>query len=162
MSPTSSSQEDVILPIMNDYMQQIVRGEKNHEFRKYCMPASVARIWFYLNAPFSHIAYVCEVDPARTRGCAAPTTTPENDNDNHEKLAEDGLGNKEFNEHHPDWIGYDYAYRIKSVYKLRVPVSLAMLKERYGFRAAPRGRLYLPPPMAADIVWSDQERLFPV
>ena len=31
---------------------------------------------------------------------------------------DDRLGNKEFNEQHKDWEGYDHAYRVRSVWKL--------------------------------------------
>jgi hypothetical protein len=86
---------DVTLPTTDDYMQQIVRREKNYEFQRYLIPNSVKRIWFYLNAPPSHIAYVCEVDPARTRHLGD------------KPLVEDGLGNKEFNGRHKDWDRYD-------------------------------------------------------
>lgn len=105
-------------------MQNIVRGEKNFEFRRYQMPHTVERIWFYLNAPFSHIGYVCETDPARCR------------KEGDEPLPEDGLGNKEFNEFHKDMDRYDYAYRIRSVYRLRKPLSLQTLKQHYGMKGA--------------------------
>src|ERR1700683_4086318 len=39
----------------DDYMQQIIRGEKNYEFRRYLISPSVQRVWFYLNAPLSQI-----------------------------------------------------------------------------------------------------------
>lgn len=45
-------------------MQEIVRGEKTHEFRRYLIATSVKRVWFYLTAPSSHLAYICEIDPA--------------------------------------------------------------------------------------------------
>ena len=123
---------DAILPIKNDYMQQIVRGEKDHEFRRYRIAASVKRVWFYLNAPLSHIGYICEIDPARTRN---PGDTP---------LDENGLGNKEFNEHHKDWDAYDYAYRVRSVYRLAQPIRLAELKSKYGIKGAPKSLVDTP------------------
>jgi len=33
---------DVVLLMMDDYMQQIVRGEKNYEFRKYRIAPTVS------------------------------------------------------------------------------------------------------------------------
>lgn len=130
-------------------MQQIIRGEKNYEFRRYLIASSVQRVWFYLNAPLSHIGYIYEIDPARTR---------------HEgdiPLVEDGLGNKEFNQRHKDWDRYDYAYRLLSVYKLRKPIGLQDFKSRYGAKGAPRGLVYVPDGILKDVMWSDQERILP-
>lgn len=144
MPPTLATRSDIILPMTDDYMQQIVRREKNHEFRRYLIPNSVERIWFYLNAPLSHIAYVCEIDPARTR------------NPGEKPLVEDGLGNKEFNERHKDWEQYDFAYRIRSVYRLVKPIKLATLKETYGVKGAPRGLVYTPKALLYDVKWGTQ------
>ncbi|KAJ7719944.1 hypothetical protein B0H16DRAFT_1605558 [Mycena metata] len=142
----SSTRQDVILPMMDNYMQDIVRQEKNYEFRRYRIPASVQRIWFYLNAPFSHIAYICEIDPARTRNPGDPP------------LDEDGIGNAEFNtERGGEWERYDYAYRIRSVWKISEPISLKMMKEKYGFKGAPRGLVYVPEIMESEVDWEQQE-----
>jgi hypothetical protein len=101
-----------------------------------------------LNAPHSHIAYICEIDPARTR------------NPGDELLAEDGLGNKEFNERHKDMEGYDYAYRIRSVWKLKQPIGLQRMKTVFGVRAAPRGLIYVPATILAHVRWNEQEMLW--
>jgi predicted transcriptional regulator len=135
--------------LQEDYMQQIVRGEKNYQFRRYLIASSVKRVWLYLNAPFSHIGYICGIDPARTR------------NVGDSPLTEDGLGNKEFNERHRDWDGYDFAYRIRSVYKLRSPIGLQEFKSHYGAKGAPRGLVYVPENVLKDVIWSDQDRLLP-
>jgi predicted transcriptional regulator len=128
-------------------MQQIVRGEKNYEFRRYLIQPSVQRVWFYLTAPFSHVAYICEIDRARTR------------KEGDDPLIEDGLGNREFNQRHPDWNNYDFAYRVRSVYRLRRPVALQELKSHYGMKGAPRGLVYVPGKLMEDIAWGDQERI---
>ncbi|KAJ3808125.1 hypothetical protein F5876DRAFT_67537 [Lentinula aff. lateritia] len=141
---SKETSEDAILAMTNDYMQQIVRREKTHEFRKYKISSTVKRIWFYLNAPHSAIAYICEIDPARTR-------SPDDD-----PLPEDGLGNREFNTRHEDWDRYDYAYRVKSVRKLNAPLSLRAMKELYGMKIAPRGLVYAPPDMVKDIPLDQQ------
>jgi predicted transcriptional regulator len=130
-------------------MQQIIRGEKNYEFRRYLISPSVKRVWFYLNAPLSHISYICVIDPARTR------------KEGDIPLIEDGLGNKEFNERHKDWDCSDFAYRVRSVYKLRKPIGLQEFKSRYGMKAAPRGLVYVPDSILKDVIWSAQERLLP-
>jgi hypothetical protein len=53
-----------------------------------------------------------------------------------------GLGNKEHNDRHPDWDGYDYAYEINTVYELAVPLELKVMKEKYGWNGAPKGMVY--------------------
>lgn len=129
----------------NNYMQEIVRREKNYEFRRYRIKSSVLRVWFYLNAPLSSIVYICEIDPARTRG------------EGHDALPEDGRGNHEFNTYHKDWDGYNFAYRIRSVRKLRQPLTLGILREKYDFKLAPRGLVYLHAQIANDVPWDEQE-----
>jgi predicted transcriptional regulator len=138
---------DVILPMQEPYMQQIVTGEKTHEFRKYCLKHSIQRIWFYRTAPHSSIEYICEILPAKTRN---PGDTA---------LEEDGLGNKEFNTRHKDWEGYDYAYKIISVYKLDKPITMNDLKIIHGIRSAPRGLVYAPPSLTEHVEWQKQSKL---
>lgn len=138
---------DAILPMTNDCMQQIVRGEKTYEFRRYLISPSIKRIWFYLNAPLSHVGYICEIESARTR------------NPGDEPLPEDGLGNKEYNSHHKDRDRYDFAYRVKGVWRIREPITLAVMKEKFGIKIAPRGLIYVPPKMALEVPWEDQERV---
>lgn len=98
-------------------MEQIVSGEKTYEFRKYDIGRDVERIWFFTNAPVASIQYVCEIEPARTRN---PGDLP---------LEEDGVGNREFNKRDEEWVGYDFAYRIRSVYKLKKAFTLEELRE---------------------------------
>lgn len=98
-------------------MQQIIDGEKTYEFRKYRLPQTVERVWFYSTAPHSQIQYLYQIEPAVTR------------NEDDTKLPEDGLGSKEFNDFHRDWDLYDFAYKILSLYKLNEPVTLAALTQ---------------------------------
>ncbi|GBE78514.1 hypothetical protein SCP_0114030 [Sparassis crispa] len=56
---------------------------------------------------------------------------------------------------------YDYAYRIRSVYKLKKPSGITELKARYRIKAAPRGIIYLSAKVSEDIVWSAQECILP-
>ncbi|KAL3466431.1 PUA-like domain-containing protein [Aspergillus heterothallicus] len=142
---SSNGHSDVILPMQDPYMDQIVNGTKNYEFRKYLLKSSVKRIWFYRTAPHSEITHVCETRPAKTRN---PNDTP---------LDEDGLGNTEFNTHAKDWEGYDFAYKIDSVYELREPITLKELKEKHGFKSAPRGRVYLPLSISNSVDWKEQK-----
>ncbi|KAJ5833297.1 hypothetical protein N7474_001608 [Penicillium riverlandense] len=136
---------DVILAMQDPYMTQIIDGVKNYEFRKYRINASVQRIWFYRTAPHSSITHICEILPAATR------------NPGDALLAEDGLGNVEFNTRDPEWDGYEFAYKIVSVYELCEPVSLQDMKGRYGFKAAPRGLVYLPESIRGSVDWKMQK-----
>lgn len=45
MAPPKAVNLDAILPMTDEYMQQIVRGEKTYEFRRYLIAPSVERIW---------------------------------------------------------------------------------------------------------------------
>ena len=132
----------------DECMQQIISRTKNYEFRRYRIHASVARVWFYLNAPHSHIAYICEIDPARTR------------NPGDEPLVEDGLGNKEFNERCKTMDRWDYAYRIRSVWKLRQPIALQRMKTVFRVGIAPRGLIYVPAAMLEHVQWNEQEMIW--
>lgn len=141
-------QTDVILPTQADpYMNQIISGEKNYEFRTYLIKPSVKRIWFYLTAPSSCIKYVCEIGAARTR------------NAGDEPLDERCVGNKEFNENHKDWERYDFAYEILSVYELAEPLTLVNMRDRYGMKSAPRGMVYVPEVLVKDVAWDKQKKL---
>jgi len=112
-------------------MNQIESGLKTFEFRKYRISETVKRVWFYVTARESRISHICEV------GAATTGTTAD------QPLPLTGLGNKEFNEHHMDWDGYDYAYEIKDVYLLEVPLELKIMKEKYGWKGAPRGLMFV-------------------
>ncbi|OAT11208.1 hypothetical protein BDBG_06151 [Blastomyces gilchristii SLH14081] len=136
---------DAILPMQDPYMTQITDGRKNYEFRKYCLKPCVKRIWFYRTAPHSSITHVCETLPARTRN---PEDLP---------LDEDGLGNIEFNTRHKDWEGYDFAYEMVTVYELRQPISLKEMKEKHGFKSAPRGLVYLQKSISNSVNWKQQK-----
>ena len=145
--PDPTSKTDAILPMQEPYMQQIVRGEKTFEFRRYLINPSVQRIWFYRTAPYSSIEYVCEIAPARTLKVGDPP------------LPEDGLGNVEYNSGHEDYVGYDYAYEILSVYQLERPIKMPELRATYGLKSSPRGLIYTPIKMTAAIKWRDGRRL---
>ncbi|KAI0746077.1 hypothetical protein C8Q76DRAFT_49600 [Earliella scabrosa] len=146
----AATHTDAILPMTDDYMQQIVRREKTYEFRRYRISDSVKRVWFYLNAPRSAIVYICDIDSARTRNPGDPA------------LPEDGAGNREFNTRHRDWDKYDFAYRVRSVRQLSTPIDLKVMKERYGIKGAPRGLVYVPPSMLEDVHLEAQELLWAV
>jgi hypothetical protein len=45
-----------------------------------------------------------------------------------------------------------------SVYELHEPVPLKLMKEKYEFKGAPRGLVYLPEALGVD-VWGEQKKL---
>ena len=151
MPDAGESTTDVVMAIQDPYMDQIINGTKNYEFRKYCLKPDVKRIWFYRNAPHSALTHVCEILPAHTRNPG--DTALEGD----AALEEDGIGNAEFNSRHKDWDGYDFAYKILSVYELRKPIPLTEMITACGFQAAPRGLLYLPRATEERVLWYRQK-----
>jgi hypothetical protein len=128
-------------------MDQIVSAIKDHEFRRYRISPTVKRVWFYVTAPESQISHICEISEAKTR------------EQGDEPLPETGLGNKEFNERHPEWEGSDFAYEVKGVWELRKKLTLNGLKEEYGFKAAPRGLLYVTPEMMRNVKLEEQIKI---
>jgi hypothetical protein len=128
-------------------MQQRVTGEKTHEFRKYLINSSVKRIWFYRTAPHSSIKYICEILPAQTRNVG--DALPE----------ENGIDNKEYNEHHKDWDEYDYAHKITSGYRLDEPLTLDKLQSMYEMTFAPQGLVYVPSSILEDFRWINATKL---
>ncbi|EAS36238.3 uncharacterized protein CIMG_01592 [Coccidioides immitis RS] len=146
-APGERATSDVILPMQDPYMTQITDGRKNYEFRKYCLKPSVKRIWFYRTAPHSSITHVCETKPARTR---KPGDLP---------LDKDGLGNAEFDSKHKDWDGYDFAYEMVTVYELKRLITLKEMKDKHGFKSAPRGLVYLPRSISTSVNWKQQKLL---
>ena len=123
----------------------IVDRTKTHEFRSTLYPASVLRIWFYQTAPTSTLTYICEVDPGLARDPAHP-------------LPLNGHRNKEFNDGtEPDWSGKMYAYKVRSCYKVRDPLSLEKLKKTYHYGSAPRGMVYVTEKLMEDIIWNEQD-----
>ena len=136
---------DVILPMQDPYMTQIITGSKTYEFRKYHLRPNIQRIWFYRTDPHSSITHACETQPARTRNPGDP------------QLEEDGLGNAEFNSRHRDWDGYDFAYKMVTVWELRRPIALREMKEVHGFRLAPRGMVYLPGSICESVDLGEQK-----
>ncbi|KAG6917882.1 hypothetical protein DXG01_000652 [Tephrocybe rancida] len=136
---------DIVLTTSNEILQYITSGHKNYEFRKTPLPSFVQRIWFYISAPISQLAYICEIDSARTREPPLP---------------HDGVGNQQFNERSSrEWESLNYAYRIRSVYRIHQPITLETMKAHYGIKGVPRGVMYVPEAMLRDVVCDTQHRV---
>ncbi|KAH6869154.1 hypothetical protein B0T10DRAFT_569051 [Thelonectria olida] len=129
---------DMILAMNDPYMQQIINSTKTYEFRKYNM-AGIERVWFYCTILHSAITHIYPINTAIIRN---PSNAP---------LPKDGLKNKDYNKKHPDYKGYNYTYRIKSVYKINAQggkgITWAIIRDEYSMKIAPQGRVMVPQSM---------------
>jgi len=64
-------------------MANIASRTKTHEFRKYLIPTSVKRMWFYTTAPIQRLQYIASIGTAKSPGEISTEDT--------------GLRNEEFN-----------------------------------------------------------------
>ncbi|KAJ7122907.1 hypothetical protein C8R44DRAFT_918636 [Mycena epipterygia] len=58
---------------------------------------------------------------------------------------------------------YDYAYRVRSVWRVREPVGLAAMRDEHGITVdgvRPRGLGYVPDLLTKAVVWDQQERMW--
>lgn len=121
-SSTDSDKADIFMSIKPEHISNIASRLKTHEFRKYLLPASVKRIWFYTTAPDQHLRYVAEISPGKAPG--------EID------AADTGIGSQDFNKGLKE---SKYGYEILQLYELVDPamgLSLPMLKKN-GFAKGP-------------------------
>jgi hypothetical protein len=133
---------DVILAMQEPTCNKSSAAKRHTNSANNSCPAQSNGSGSTASRPTSSIEYICEILPARTRG--GPDDAP---------LEGDGVGNKEFNVHHKDREGYDYAYKIQSVYRLDDPLTLAKLQSIYGMNSAPRGLVYTPASIVEQVDW---------
>ncbi len=104
----------IYVSINQEPTSKIVQGIKNHEFRNYIPKKSFKFLYVYVTAPQSQLKYVIEIGNI--------VKYPE-------QLEIDGDGNLDFNKGKKS----KYAYPIIKVYELTNPISLAELKNKFGF-----------------------------
>jgi len=106
----------IYVSINPEPISKIVQGIKNHEFRNYVPKKSFKFLFVYVTAPQSELKYVIEIGNI--------VKYPQ-------KLENDGDGNFNFN------MGKKskYAYPILKVYELTNPISLEILRKKFGFVA---------------------------
>eukprot|EP00171_Calliarthron_tuberculosum_P008886 IDg8886t1 len=121
------------------HMQNIAQGIKNHEYRKYLLPKSVKRIWFYTSAPVSQVCYVALIGPGRQ-----PGEVPE----------DGGLGNDDFN---GGKKVSKYGYEIEKLWKLKCPISLAFARKRGYLKGPPQKYNWAPPMLIQDYPLKNKE-----
>lgn len=71
-------------------------------------------------------------------------------------LPENGLGNAKYNSRDLEWDGYDYTYKITSVYELCQIIPLADMIMDYGFKSSSQGLVYLPRVLGESVDWREQ------
>lgn len=107
-------------------MHSIATGAKNHEYRRYFLPSTVRRIWFYTIAPNSRIEYVAHVSHGKVPG----------------EVAENGgIGNEDFNADRKD---SKYGYGILDLWRLREPSSLKTAISEGFLKGAPQKYCWVP------------------
>lgn len=106
------------------HVKRIKSGVKNYEFRKYVPSRGVDRLWVYTSSPVCALEYVVDIDKI--------VEYPD-------KISEEGYGNVEFNVGEKE---APYAYHIKSLYRLKKPIHLGELREKFKF-TAPQSFFYL-------------------
>ncbi|KAI2628847.1 hypothetical protein GGR54DRAFT_589033 [Hypoxylon sp. NC1633] len=124
---------DIMVSLHPGPLARILDGTKNHEFRSWCLPDSVTRVWIYSTRPHSELKYMFTLGPPKHPG---------------EIQDEDGIGNAEFNQ---GATKGKYAYEILQVYELNNPVSLAEMREKGWVKEPPQKFKYLGPAIVGEL-----------
>lgn len=113
----------IFFSIKPQFVSLISTGEKKHEFRKYIPHNLIKHIVVYTCCPVGEIKYILTI---------------ENIIKYPDKIDEQGVGNKDFNDGKKKSI---YAYKIKNVYQLDEEIPLSFLKDQFLF-SPPQRFLY--------------------
>ncbi|KAJ7762419.1 hypothetical protein DFH07DRAFT_739468 [Mycena maculata] len=137
--------KDILISIKQPHMNNIVSRAKNHEFRKYLIARTVERMWLYVSNPDQTLRYIAVISQGKVPG---------------EIENEEGIGNADFNKAARGGLGVaSHAYEILHLYKLRLPLKINVLTERYGI-SPPQRYAYAPKQLLDDIPLEEQEMLF--
>ncbi|EDN07047.1 hypothetical protein I7I51_03690 [Histoplasma capsulatum] len=118
--------KDIFMSIKPEHIDNIATRAKNHEYRRYLLPSSVRRIWFYTTRPVSRIEYVAHISRGKV-----PGEVPE----------DGGIGNADFN------AGKKiskYAYEILDLWRLKQPISLKLAISRGLLKGPPQKYCWVP------------------
>jgi hypothetical protein len=132
---------DILISIYLKHVDNIVTQLKNHEYRKFLIPATVNRIWIYETAPMSAIRCWAIIGPGKRPG----------------ELAEDdldGLDNRSFNNRETlqtRGSGSQFAYKILELYRLESGLRLETLKEKGWLKGAPQKHNFAPQDMVSEL-----------
>jgi len=130
------------MSIKPEHIINIAARLKNHEYRRYLLPATVHRIWFYTSAPVSAIHYVACISAGKV-----PGQVPE----------DGGIGNEDFN------AGKKlskYGYEIQELWKLKQPISLQQAKLRGYLKGPPQKYCYVPQALLETCRMEKQNNVF--
>ncbi|KAK7397759.1 hypothetical protein QQX98_012873 [Neonectria punicea] len=125
------SKSDIIIAIHPRHIANIVSRIKNHEFRKYLLPAEVRRLWIYETRPASSVKYVATISAGKRPGEIQDLS---------------GLRNDEFDEGRLEHR-VKYAYEIHKLEALAAPISLSDLKRNGWLNGPPQKYCYVKPSM---------------
>jgi hypothetical protein len=140
---TKGARADILISIMPIHMANIASRLKTHEFRRYLIPASVKRMWFYTTTPAQCVQYVAVVSNGKTPGEISTEDT--------------GLGNDDFNAGRKE---SKYGYQIVHLYELHEPLSLQDLIERGFAKGAPQKYQWVSEEMLNNIELEKQRKNF--
>lgn len=130
---------DILMSIKPIHMSNIATCRKNHEYRKYLLPSSVHRIWFYTTAPVSSIQYVASVGRGRK-----PGEVPE----------DGGIGNEDFNAGRKE---SKFGYEIQRLWRLCEPISLAVAESNGYLKGPPQKYCWAPAALIEDCPLESQD-----
>jgi len=134
---------DILISIKSVHIDNIASRLKTHEFRKYLIPPSVRRMWFYTSAPTQALRYVAIVSNGKTA----------------EEISESagGLGMSEFKSGLKEsWYGYE----ILELYEVREPFSLKDMKERGWIKGPPQKYQWVSKDMLDSVPLGSLQKVF--
>lgn len=110
-----NNEDGIYISIKPKFVELILEGKKNHEFRKYIPNKKFNRIYIYETIPKSRIKYVIDI--------AKISIYPE-------KIDTQGIGNIDFNK---GMKKSKYAYKLGKIYFLKDEIGLKELKSIFHF-----------------------------
>jgi hypothetical protein len=134
---------DILISIKPIHIANIASRAKNHEFRKYLIPNSVKRMWFYTSSPAQRLQYVAVISNGKKPGEIDKT--------------EFHIGNAEFN---AGDMGSSYAYEIIHLYELGQSLSLQELIGKKYLKGPPQKYQWVSEEMVDDIPLESLKMLF--
>jgi hypothetical protein len=132
---------DIILKIKPEHMANIWSQKKNHEFRKYMLPSTTCRIWFYEISPVDAIRYIAGIGCVKFPGEIQDPT---------------GIGNDDFDQNLKE---SKYGYEILSLQSLPDPISMDQLLRDFHF-VIPRHFGPVPPSVSQAFPYEDLPCVF--